>query len=415
LHQAGPAPLIPEKPEAVQFEQPDWPNPEPFRRQTPFQVGSPYALIGESGEKPFNQNEWPQPEPFARQQPDQHGKPIALPEPADENPFTQTDWPTPRRSGWQDVLTVGRGLVPDPGDKVPELLHLSQHDWPNPTLRKIRAQFFGTGVPIFDQIEPPFPFKEHPNPYLPFKRQTPFQVGSPYCMIGDKGLKPDLQPNWPNPYLPFKRQTPFQVGSPYALIGEAGIKPFAQNEWPYPEPKPTQEPYQVPVSISLEETEEVPGAGGGSWDPHTIKKVKESLAGIKRRAKPFEKQIDEEIQELVDEVIEVIEQAEIGASPFAIPEPPKHLSRQTVTDIAKSITKDVVIPGQEVAQLVRKQAVARDTLLSNIRREEKLSKRKAVLQLENRINDLVSKRRRFFIREQEDIDAIMVILGGLDD
>jgi hypothetical protein len=37
-----------------------------------------------------------------------------------------------------------------------------------------------------------------------------------------------------------------------------------------------------------------------------------------------------------------------------------------------------------------------------------------MLQLENRINALVSKRRAFFIREEEDMQAIMMILGNLD-
>jgi hypothetical protein len=233
----------------------------------------------------------------------------------------------------------------------------------------------------------------------------------PLTILEDAGEKPFHLTEWPYPE-PFHRQTPYQHPKSIALPFVPMTLPLlTQHQWPNPTlAYARQTPFQIGKPIVLVPTEEAAG-GGGSWDPHAAKKIRDSLRGIKRRDKPFEKEIDEQIEELVEDVIDVIEGIE---SPFAVPEKPKRLSLEAIRDISKAITPEVIVPGQEVAQLVRKQAVARASLLSNIRKSERLSKQKAVLQLENRINALVSKRRAFFIREEEDMKAIMIILGNLE-
>ena len=297
----------------IPFFQTDWPNPGPFARQTPFQVGMPLAILEDAGEKPFKFDDWPQPEPLPTQEPIQVNKSIALVEaPPSEPAFFQTDWPNPeplptvqveqvsksialvepevidilrtydwplpRTPGWQDTLTTSRGIT----DDLPPPTPFAQHDWPNPTLKVIEI-LHETGV---SPIEPgdPFSLLDWPNPTVLPEVQTPFQVGSPYALIGDTGEKPFDQLDWPNPQvftrpipeyrgsvlpkaigppfiqligltnqnpqLPVEVQQPFQVGSPLTLLEDAGEKPFTQDVWPIPTVvERRQEPLQVNKSI----------------------------------------------------------------------------------------------------------------------------------------------------------------------
>jgi len=170
-------------------------------------------LIGEAGEKPFEQSDWITPPAKPTQQPFQVGTllPLIFAEP--EPPFMEIKWPVPPAKPTQQPFQVGSPyvLIGEAGEKP-----FDQLDWITPPAKPT---------------------------------QQPFQVGTqlPTAEVFDAFFQHD----WPNPTVDIKIQTPFQVGSPYVLIGETGEKPFAQTDWITPPAIPTTHLEQISMSVAL--------------------------------------------------------------------------------------------------------------------------------------------------------------------
>ncbi len=69
----SPVTLIGEPPPPKPFLLDLWPQPPPDKRQTPFQLGMPLAILEDAGEKPFLQSDWITPPPVVIQEPDNRG------------------------------------------------------------------------------------------------------------------------------------------------------------------------------------------------------------------------------------------------------------------------------------------------------------------------------------------------------
>ena len=230
--------------------------------QQPQQLGSPYALIGNAGEKPFALTDWPTPPARPTQPAANFNSPLALL--FEEKPFAQTDWPNPFVPSGQPP-----GQIPISIALTFEEQPFSQTDWPNPQIEVPQQPFqrgswvavyeeagekpflqsdwitppaikiqqpvqVGSLLPHFGTEEKPFHQDDWPNPQVELT-QEPRQGPIPLPLAEAPVQPPFFQTDWPNPTLARKVQTPFQVGSPIALIGEAGERPFFQTDWPNPE------------------------------------------------------------------------------------------------------------------------------------------------------------------------------------
>lgn len=131
--------------------------------------------------------------------------------------------------------------------------------------------------------------------------------------------------------------------------------------------------------------EERVSRGGGGFGPLPFPKP--SLARISRRPQPFEdEEVEEELEALVEDVIEEVEEIE-------------------------AVNPDITVPGQDIAAKARRRV--RVELVEQLRRTERLSERVAMKQLENRINELVSRRRLFFEAQNKDLTAILLLLDEI--
>jgi hypothetical protein len=133
--------------------------------------------------------------------------------------------------------------------------------------------------------------------------------------------------------------------------------------------------------------------GGGGWDPHRrpvpSKYTRKPLQGLSLRTQPIQDEdIEEQLEETVDEVISEVESVE------------------------KQV-EDTKIPGQDIARIAAKRVLARQEIVRNTRKAQRVSRKLAEAQLEARINELVRQRRQFFESENEDLEAILFILSEL--
>ena len=224
-------------------------------------------------------------------------------------------------------------------------------------------------------------FTLHSAPFAPVYPQATNAQGYPAWQTRPVHRKPSvfrlLLPPHPAEY-PFTPPPTTPAEYPSFVLERAISRRSTRFELLLP-PHPAEYPETPPVVGG--------GGGGGSHDPHGRGRP---LSGVKLRVRPFERTIEDEIEEIVEEVIEEVEQVE---EQLEVGEP--------------------VIPGQEIARLAGRKALAKQKLIKKLRDTERLSARLAEAKMQARINELVRQRREFFESEREDILAILIILSEI--
>jgi hypothetical protein len=194
---------LPLVPQAVPFNQDDWPNPllrplafelRGFVRAAQLQLIGQDTVYGAPGQVPAfawpnpSRPLWPPPSPVA----------FALLAPSvAPQPFAQYAWPNPRRGWWSGDGTLATN--------APALLSqpFAQYLWPNPVVPG-RQQPLGIGAPLALFVQPP-PFAQWdwPNPLLRvglndrLSIQRPMLLNGLDQLFGAAGQVPSYY--WPNP------------------------------------------------------------------------------------------------------------------------------------------------------------------------------------------------------------------------